>query len=100
MTETEITLDTMVVQADDVISAEVEDEVVMLRMESDAYYHTDDIGAAIWLGIAEPTRVRDLCLHLMTRYEVDAETCHADVLAFLREAHSEGTVRVVPPGEA
>ena len=97
MIKTLINLDTLVTQADDVISAEIEDEIVMLRLESDAYYHTDDIGAEIWRRIAEPTTVRALCEQLLELYEVEPETCQADVLAFLQEAHSEGTVRIVPP---
>jgi hypothetical protein len=100
MTETDITLDTVVAQAQDVISAEVEDQVVMLRMDSNAYYDTDDIGAEIWRLIAEPITVRALCDQLMTLYEVEPKACHADVLAFLREAHSEGTVQVVAPDAA
>jgi coenzyme PQQ synthesis protein D (PqqD) len=95
MTNTDITLETIVAQAEDVISAEVEDEVVMLRMNSSAYYNTDDIGAVIWKKIAEPITVRALCDFLMTRYDVTSEDCHRDVLAFLLKAHSEGTVRTV-----
>jgi len=95
MTETDITLETVVAQAEDVISAEVEDQVVMLRMDSNAYYDTDDIGAEIWRTIAKPITVRALCEQLMTLYEVELDVCHADVLAFLVKAHSEGTVRIV-----
>lgn len=94
-TEANITLDTLVAQAEDVISAEVGDEVVMLRLESSAYYDTDDIGAEIWRRIATPICVRDLCDRLMLFYDVPPDQCYADVLAFLRKAFNEGTIQIV-----
>lgn len=96
-TQPSITLDTLVAQAEDVISAQVGDEVVMLRLESSAYYDTDDIGAEIWQRIATPITVRELCDRLMSLYDVPAGQCHADVLAFLRQAFNEGTIQIVAP---
>jgi hypothetical protein len=52
--EVQITLDSTVAQAEDVISDQVGAEVVMLRLKSSAYYNTDDIGAVIWNEIATP----------------------------------------------
>jgi Coenzyme PQQ synthesis protein D (PqqD) len=90
-----ITLDTVVGQSDQLMSADVGDEVVMLHLAHDAYYDTDDIGADIWHRLARPVAVRDLCLELVQRYAVDLATCQADVLAFLDEAYQEGVIRVV-----
>ncbi|MBU0493235.1 MAG: PqqD family peptide modification chaperone [Chloroflexi bacterium] len=96
-TQLSITLDTLVAQAEDVISAPVGNEVVMLRLESSAYYDTDDIGAEIWQWIAIPITVRALCDRLLSLYDVPADQCHADVLAFLQQAFDEGTIQIVAP---
>ena len=78
-----ITPDTTIAQSSDVLSSKVDEEIVMLRMESSAYYSTDDIGAEIWRRIAEPITVRDLCAGLVESFAVEPAQCEADVLEFL-----------------
>lgn len=98
MTSEAITLETSVVRSEGLVSADVGDEVVMLHLEKNAYYDTDPVGAYIWRRLTEPVRVRELRDDLLQRYEVSPETCEADVLAFLREAHREGVIRLVDSG--
>ena len=90
-----ITADTIVARNDTIAAAQVGEEIVMLHIGNDAYYDTDAIGADIWRELAAPRRVRDLCEALRLRYQVDAETCEADVLAFLNEASREDVIRIV-----
>lgn len=90
-----VTLETVVAGGTSLVSADVGEDLVLLHVEKNAYYDTDAIGANIWHQLAQPVRVRDLCDRLVDAYEVDAETCQRDVLAFLREALLEDVVRVV-----
>lgn len=92
-----ITLDTTVAQAEKLVSADIGAEVVMLHIENNAYYDTDPIGTDIWHRLAQPTTVKTLCTALVQVYDVDVETCQADVLAFLNEAYKEGVVCIVTP---
>ncbi len=91
-TQATIILDTTVVQAKDVVSEELGEEVVMLRLESNAYYSTNDIGAEIWKRIAQPIRVRDLVANLMQAFDVNEAHCAQDGLHFLNYAYDEGTI--------
>lgn len=97
MTDIPITEETLVTQAEDVVSAEIDDEVVMLRLASNAYYSTDDIGAKIWRAMETPISVRALCDKMMARYDVSPDICYQDVVAFLNKARAEGTIRIVAP---
>ena len=90
-----ITIDTIVVRSDGLVSADVGEEVVMLDVEKNAYYDTDPVGADIWHRLTEPVRARELCDALLQGYAIDRETCERDVLAFLTEAHREGVIRIV-----
>ena len=90
-----ITLDSIVAQSETVVSAEVGAEVVMLHVDRNAYYDTDAIGAQIWRRMMQPVLVRDIRDGLLHQYAVDADTCAGDVLAFLREAYSEGVIRII-----
>ncbi len=92
-----ITLDTTVAQSETLVSADIGGEVVMLHIENNAYYNADSIGTDIWHRLAQPTSVKALCTALVQVYDVDVETCHTDVLAFLNEAYKEGVIRIVTP---
>ena len=50
--------DSVVVQEDEPIAAEVDGEVVMLSERAGAYFGLDGIGSEIWKLIAQPRRVR------------------------------------------
>ena len=92
-----ITLDTTVAQSETLVSADIGEEVVMLHLENNAYYDTDPIGTDIWHRLAQPVAVHVLCAALVQAYDVDVETCQADVLAFLNDAYKEGVIRIVTP---
>ena len=71
--------DSVIVQEDEPVAAEVDGEVVMLSERAGAYFGLDGIGSEIWRLIGEPRRVSDLCQSLAQRYDVDGETLTRDV---------------------
>ena len=87
--------DSVIVQEDEPVAAEVDGEVVMLSERAGAYFGLDGIGSEIWRLIAEPRRVSELCGTLAQRYDVDAETLTRDVTAFLDALLARNLVRLV-----
>lgn len=89
-----ITLDSTVVAKPDLISAPMDDSLVMLDLQSGKYFGLDDIATVIWDAIASPVSVRDLCDWLQVRYDVDSTTCQSDTLSFLNQLYEDGLLRV------
>jgi hypothetical protein len=87
--------DSVIVQEDEPVAAEVDGEVVMLSERAGAYFGLDGIGSEIWRLIGEPRRVSELCGTLAQRSEVDAETLSRDVTAFLDALLARNLVRLV-----
>jgi hypothetical protein len=87
--------DSVIVQEDEPVAAEVDGEVVMLSERAGAYFGLDGIGSEIWRLIEEPRRVSELCGTLAQRYDVDAETLSRDVTAFLDALLARNLVRLV-----
>jgi hypothetical protein len=87
--------DSVIVQEDEPVAAEVDGEVVMLSERAGAYFGLDGIGSEIWRLIGEPRRVSELCGTLAQRYDVDAETLSRDVTAFLDALLARNLVRLV-----
>ena len=90
-----IDVDSTVVQSSGLIASDLDGETVMMSLEQGEYYGMKEVGSRIWSLLAAPICVSDLCSNLMEEYEIDADTCLADVLAFLNELYREKLLLVV-----
>jgi len=90
----ELNRDSIVRRVDDVMTAEVDNELVMMRLESNGYFGLDTIGRRIWELLAEPRPVSRICAELLEEYDVSAEECERDVLHYLRELDGYGLLQV------
>lgn len=80
---------------DSVIHAELDDEAMLLNVETGVYFGLDSVGARIWqLLVAKPTG-EELTSQLLAEYEVDRVQLHADVERFVQMLASQGLVREV-----
>ena len=93
----------VVKRANDVLAANVDDELVMMRLESNGYFGLDAIGRRIWELLDEPRTVGEICSTLLDEYDVQPAACEADVLRFLNElesmASSPSKIRTQPWGK-
>jgi hypothetical protein len=89
-----LSLTSVVKSTKDLISAPVDDEVVILSVESGSYFGLDEIGSEIWRQLETPTRVDALCEALTARYDADRATIERDVLTLLESLVAEGLVSV------
>lgn len=67
------------------ISTDVDGERVILHPETAQYHGLADVAATIWETIQQPTTVGAIHEQLVATYDVDAETCHRDLLGFIDE---------------
>ncbi len=94
MATRKISPESVVSQIDDIVASDIDDEKVMMSIEKGEYFGLDPIGSRVWELIENPVRVSALIDELLLKYDVDRETCEDDVLAFLRELHEAGIVRI------
>jgi hypothetical protein len=90
-----IELDTVVTHSEDLVSCELDGEVVLMSIANGSYFRIDEIGSRIWALLEEPRRVRDLCDQLMREFDVAREQCESDVLNFLNEMRADQLIEVV-----
>lgn len=86
--------DALISRRDTALSSTVEDKVLMMDIDSGAYYELDTTGARIWALLDQPTVFGEICRTLSESYEVDAETCRAETARFVDELESIGLVSV------
>jgi Coenzyme PQQ synthesis protein D (PqqD) len=76
------------------IACDMDGEVVILDLQSGTYYGLDVVGASVWTLIEQPVCLGAIREAIMSEYDVDAETCDRDILAFLDKMQAVGLVEV------
>lgn len=77
---------------DSVMTALVDDELVILNMAGNNYISLDNIGRRIWELLENPCRVDALCRQLLGEFEATSVQIETDVLLFLQELAGDGLV--------
>ena len=77
-----------------VLTAEVDNEIVMMSIEQGRYFGLDDIGSDIWNRIEPPCSFATLIDWLTTDYDADRATIAADVRALLGRMAAQDVVRL------
>lgn len=89
-----LTLDSRIRQSDDIVASDIDNEKVMMSIEQGAYFGLDPIGSRIWELLEQPLTVAELIEQLLQRYDVDRETCIADLMPHLVELQENGLLQV------
>lgn len=80
-----ITDRTVVVATRNHVSADVGGERVILHPETGQYHGLSDVAYTIWERIQEPASVAEIHERLLEEYDVDADECRRDLVAFVDE---------------
>jgi hypothetical protein len=91
-----LSLDTRIVQAVGVLAAAAEDELLLIREQTDACFALRGSGVAIWEAAREPVSVAEMCASLLRLYAVDRATCEAQVLGTVEALLDQGLFEVAP----
>jgi hypothetical protein len=85
-----------IVRSGQCLSTEIDDETVLMSVESGCYGGLDDIGSDIWRRLEKPISVVELCDGLASEYDANRATIEADVLAFLSGLLEKQMIEIVP----
>ncbi len=86
--------ETVLIAIKDQVSANLEDEAVILHLKDGVYYGLNPVGARIWNLLQEARSVNQLRDILLSEYEVEPRPLEADLLQLLQELASRGLIEV------
>ncbi|MCD7033162.1 lasso peptide biosynthesis PqqD family chaperone [Metabacillus sp. GX 13764] len=92
--ESVIQADSQLTKVEGNIVSSMDGEMVMLSINSGKYYNFGEIGGEIWRLADEFPTVKEIIDELRNIYEVDEETCTAQVMEFLEHLNKEGLIEV------
>ena len=91
-----ISLNSVVVAAQEQISTDLDGECVVLELKSGEYFGLNELGSRIWSLVSEPMSVNEVRDSILNEYEVDdLKQCELDVCNFIAELVSDGLIEVV-----
>jgi Coenzyme PQQ synthesis protein D (PqqD) len=86
--------DTVVVASADQVSSDLAGESVILSLKNGTYYGLNAVGNSIWMLIQDPTTIDKIYEAILQEYEVDSQTCEADVQALLADLLSAQLIEI------
>ncbi len=96
MSKKTISIESKICRNEELVTSEIDGEVVMMSIDNGEYYGMDAIGSRIWELIDKPTQVDQLIETLMAEFQVDRETCKHDVLVFLNDMSGSDVIKICP----
>ena len=77
-----------------IMSANMDNETVMMRVETGKYYSLGTMGSVLWSMLENPVSVHEIIDALLEKYQVERDQCEEEVLAFLNQAYQEGLLNL------
>lgn len=90
----DVTLDTTVVASSHQLSAQLNDEVVVLNLQSGIYFGLTDVAARIWTLIEQPLTCASVVDVILEEFEADRQQIENDVLQFVHKMKDLGLIEV------
>lgn len=87
-----ITLDSRLVPSGDVVSQQLEGELVLLDLERAEYFGLNQTGTRVWKGMAEGLSLRTIADRLADECGIDTDRAGTDVLALAHALLDAGLV--------
>ncbi len=79
---------------DTVFAQIVDDEMVLLDMNSENYFGLDEVGTDIWRAIEEKGVLQEVLEALLESYDVEEEILKKDLINFVQKLEESGLIKV------
>ncbi|MEY2648846.1 MAG: hypothetical protein RL282_1559 [Bacteroidota bacterium] len=72
-------------QNKEIMQSKIGEDVVMLDIDTGFYFGLDAVGSTIWSHLSHPISFEELISCLMSKYDIDQETCETETRLFLKQ---------------
>ena len=81
---------------DDVLISRLQEESVILNLDSERYFGLDDVGTRILSVLSTSESIEAAYESLLDEYDVDSQVLRQDLLALVESLVQQGIVEVAP----
>lgn len=83
-------------RARELLEADLGDELLALDQQGGSCFAFNSVATDVWRRLAAPATFDELRAGLMADYDVDGDTCDADLTALLSELEAAGLIARAP----
>ncbi len=94
MTNRPIHLDSVVRRTNEIVTGNIQNEIVMMSIENGKYYGMNPVGSRIWELIENKVKVSSLCKALQKEFDVQSTVCRSEVLTFLNTLYAKNLLSI------
>ena len=84
---------------DDVLISNVQEEAVILNLDSERYFGLDGVGTRFLSVLTTSDSIEDAYKRLRSEYDVDSEALRHDLIALVENLIEQGIVQISPRSE-
>jgi hypothetical protein len=90
-----INMESKITANDNVIWREVDEEAVILNIDTNNYYTLNKIGTEIWKNIKSNNKLGDIVKKVMNRYEVNEKRLLKDIEKLAAALQNEDLIKII-----
>ena len=90
-----LSLQTIISRNPEIITSEIDDEIVMMSIDEGKYFGLNVIGSAIWEILEQPQAIEDIISSLLKRFDVSEEQCQAESFTFIEDMIDKKTLSII-----
>ena len=90
----------IVIDKDRVTWRKLQDELVLMHLDTGGYYSLNETGRIIWQGLIDDRPYAAIVADLVEEYEVDEDTVQQDFERLINELSEQGLVELVEKKES
>jgi Coenzyme PQQ synthesis protein D (PqqD) len=89
-----IQMDSVIARNEDIFTGQIDDELVMVSINSGSYFVLNLSALRIWELLESPLSITGICDKLMEEFEIDPRICQSEVLNFVEKLHEKQIIKV------
>lgn len=86
--------DVKLLRSGDLIEADIDDDKVMMSVESGMYFGLNPVAARVWELLAQPRNMTEVVEVLTQEFDVDPDQCRSDVAHFIEQLNENKLISV------
>jgi hypothetical protein len=91
----ELNLTSTISKRAELLSSEIDGEVVMMNIETGRYIGMNPVGSEVWKILEQgPSSIHRICKELLLNFKVDQSTCEQEVLSFCTQMLKENLIQL------
>ena len=88
------TLQSTVSRNPDIVTNEIDGDMVMMSITEGSFFGLNAVGSAIWHLLETPASIETIIAHVLEKFEVSEEQCQTDILNFIENMINNKTLLI------